>query len=350
MLHLPDNIFQGWLSHTEPEVRLAGMYLSIYSTAVTQPFTGGILQSLKRNLVHLHTDADANFRRELVGYISKLFDRLRGSTATLAKATTKGTTLQTRLPIPQIRAQASTHGPNALVNDPLAEAFRFIVWYVRSIESELRTDASYQRRISALRALGVVLKSGLDPRVPYHHLSKRAQGQLQWMYQLQLPNLRLCRLLLDLVTDPYDDIRETSISTLQLCFDSMPEEQRQSLIADLPRFIARAETAMLRTGRADHADCVARAYALHFSTCTPGAATVDIPSESIFPSRLSVLGSLNQQLTDTLNVALGNLSEAVNGRPVHGTYAAIRSVSHHVSSTFLTLLDISLTTSNSTMT
>jgi len=302
------------------------MYLSIYSTAVTKPFTGGVLQSLKRNLVHLHTDADANFRRELVGYIQKLFDRLRGSTATLAKTTTKASNSQTRLPIPRICFQDSGETRTSLVHDPLLEAFRFIVWYIRYIEGELRADASYQRRISALRALGVVLRSGLDPSVSYHQLSKKAQGQLQWMHQLQIPNLRLCRSLLDLTMDPYDDIRDASISTLQLCLESMPDGQRQTAIVGLPQFISRAETSMLRTGRADHADCVARAYALYFSTCNLSSVATDSIHHSGYASRISVLDGLNQQLKATLEVACRNLSEAVNGRPIHGTYAAIRFV------------------------
>jgi hypothetical protein len=179
---------------------------------------------------------------------------------------------------------------------------------------------------SALRALGVVLRSGLDPGVPYHHLSKKAQGQLQWMHQLQIPNLRLCRSLLDLIMDPYDDMRDASMSTLQLCLESMPDEQRQVVIAGLPQFTARAESAMLRTGRADHADCVARAYALYFSTCNLGAAGTDSIRRSEDVAKVSVLDRLNQQLKDTLEVARRNLSEAVNGRPVHGTYAAIRLV------------------------
>ncbi|KAF2677884.1 HEAT repeat protein-like protein [Lentithecium fluviatile CBS 122367] len=324
-LHLPDIIFEGWLSHIEPEVRLAGMYLSIYSTAVTKPITGGVLKSFKRNLVHLHTDTDGNFRRELIGYIQKLFDRLRGSTATLAKTKTKSTIGQTRIPFPQSSLHNSDVERMESHHDPLIESFRFISWYVRFLESELRPDASYQRRISALRALQVVLKSGLDPRVPYHHLSKRAQGQLQWMHELQIPNIRLSRLLLDLVMDPYDDIRDASVSILQLCLESMPDDQRKTIIGKLPRFIARAEGTMLRTGRADHADGVARAYALYFSTCSMGSAGTRGPQSGDI-QRIDVLERLNLQLQNTLEVVRQNLSEAVNGRPVHGTYAAIRYI------------------------
>jgi hypothetical protein len=327
VLYLPDNIFEGWLAQMEPEIRLAGMYLSIYSIAVTKPITGGVLKSLKLNLTHLHTDTDANFRRELIGYIQKLFDRLRGSTATLVRTKDTVPTTQTRLPFPQGLARNRNTARKSAVHNPLMEALEFIVWYIRFLEGELRSDASYQRRMSALRALMVVLKSGLDPRVPHHHLSKKAQGQLQWMHQLQITNTRLGRFLIELILDPYDDIRDASVSALQLCLESMIDEERGQTVRHISHFITRAEIAMLRTGRADHADGLARAYALYFSTCAVESVENHGLHLSEETTRIGILDCLRQQLQSTLDVARHNLSDAVEGRPVHGTYAAIRFAS-----------------------
>jgi hypothetical protein len=92
-VYLPEDVFGLWMSRPEPEVRSAGLFLSVYSTAITRHMTGGTFASLQRNLIHLHTDTDANFRREVHGYTQKLFDRLRASTATLAKGTTKAGSL-----------------------------------------------------------------------------------------------------------------------------------------------------------------------------------------------------------------------------------------------------------------
>jgi hypothetical protein len=326
VLYLPDSMFDGWLSQIGPENRLAGMYLAIHSTAVTKAITGGVFKSLRLNLSHLHTDTDANFRRELTGHVQKLFDRLRGSTTALVKLHTTASITQSRLPFPQSCSYQLSTAQEIRVREPLIEALRFIVWYVRFLEGELRPDASYQRRVSALRALIVVLKSGLDPRVPQRQLSKKAQGQLQWMHQLQISSLRLGRSLLELIMDPYDDIREAAVSALKLCLESMTNEQRELAVTDIPRFIARAEAAMLRTGRADHADGVARAYALYFSTCELGSDGTDDLHRTKDTPRIEVLGCLNQQLKDTLDVARQSLSKAVEGRPVHGTYAAIRFV------------------------
>lgn len=321
---LPDDIFGGWLSHNESEVRLAGLLLSIYSTAVTRPITGGIFESLKLNLGHLHTDTDTNFRRELLGYTQKLLDRLRGSTATLAKMEIKSAHLDgSRLAFPPSLFAQSGHLRKRVTQNPLTEALQFIVWYINFLEWELRSDASYQRRISALRALTIVLKSGLDPRVPHHLLSKRAQGLLHWAHGLQLANLRLIRVLLDLLLDPFDDVRDASVSVLDLCFASLSREGTQAALAMLRPFIARAEEAMLRTGRADQADGVARSYAL-YHLCSPKAVASNRTAPHGGQSRISILNHLNEQLKKTLDLASSNLAEAVNGRPVHGTFAAIR--------------------------
>ena len=131
------------MSHTDPEVRLAGMFLSIHSTAITRPMTAGIFRSLKQNLVHLHTDTDAYFRRDVNGYTQKLFDRLRASTATLSKGTTKaGGSGVTRLPVPKAcfhpRDTLSQQRPQDLLNESLS----FIVWYIRLLEWEFRSTAA----------------------------------------------------------------------------------------------------------------------------------------------------------------------------------------------------------------
>ena len=311
----------------ESEVRLAGLFLCVYSTNVTRVVTGGIFKSLKKNLLHLHTDPDVNFRRELISYIQRLFNRLRGSTATLAKSSIKAALArgETRLPFPNERHDLSAQSG---VEDPLEESLQFIRWYIEFLEAEIRSDAAYQRRITALRALMVVLKSGIDPRIPHHFLSKGAQGQLHWAHGLQIPNQGLIRKLLDMMLDAFDDVRDTSVSILQIFFTSMPEKEQHEVLSLLPPFISRAEDIMLRTGRADHADGLARAYALYHS-CVPISNDAPQSNSLTLSTRLDVIRRLNDQLQDTLKVAQDNLSEAVNGRPVHGIFAAIRYIVDH---------------------
>jgi hypothetical protein len=168
-----------------------------------------------------------------------------------------------------------------------------------------------------------VLKSGVDPGVPFAQLSKSAQGQLNWAHGLQVGNMKLVRTLLDLVLDPFDDVRDAAVSVLQLCLVALPQTQKGRVLSMIPRFITRAESLMLRTGRADQADGVARAYGMIFALT--GDDPMDLANDQ-FSSKLRLFGHLKTQVKDTLDVASRDLSQAVDGRPVHGTFAALRYV------------------------
>jgi hypothetical protein len=284
--------------------------------------TSGVFRSLKKNLVHLHTDTDANFRREINEYTQKLFDRLRASTATLAKKDVKKSGSEVaRLPIPKACLNQGPSPAMRTEQDPLLESLSFVVWYIRLLEWELRSTASYQRRVTALQSLMIVLRSGIDPGVPFSHLSKSAQGQLNWAHGIQLANDKLIRVLMDLILDPFDDIRNSAISVLQLCLLAQPLDGQNAVLASMHRFLDRAANMQLRTGRADQADGVARAYSLLYSLLDshPGPS-----NPTIFASSFTVYLYLTRTLRNTLSYAYESLTNAVNGRPIHSTFAALR--------------------------
>jgi hypothetical protein len=276
-------------------------------------------------LVHLHTDTDANFRKEVLNHIQRLFERLKGSTGAIVKAKEKKSIqTQTRIPFSKGHVRVVENVSSGSPSDALAGSLEFTLWYTHFLECELRSTASYQRRITALKALTIVLKSGLDPDVPQGHLSKSAQGQLRWAHGLRIINPRLVRLLLDLVLDPFDDIRGASISILELCLDSIPKEIKIDALREIPKVIKRAEAMMLQTGRADHADGVARAYSLLFNQCNADLPDLLLAEPQGLWSKASILAYLTCQLEQTIELAQKDLSLAVNGRPVHGTFAALR--------------------------
>ncbi|KAF2191501.1 HEAT repeat protein-like protein [Zopfia rhizophila CBS 207.26] len=318
---LPDNMFGRWLSRPEPEVRLAGLFLSVYSTAVTKPITTGVFQSLKRNLVHLHGDTDANFRGEILSHTQRLFDRLRASTATLVKLRVNNGT-GSRIAIPPRRMnERRARGHSNLSQGSLWNHLEFITWYLHFLEGELRPTASYQRHITALKSFYIVMRSGLDPGVPHHSLCKQAQGELHWAHELQIFNSRLMRLLLDLLLDPFDDVRSAAASLLALGLESKSPDAKRALLLTYPCFLERAEAAMLITGRADQADGVARAYSLLFSQCAEDS--LNLPG---IGTSMVIFVRLVDQLEETVAAARDNLSVAVNGRPVHGIFAALRYI------------------------
>jgi hypothetical protein len=323
-IHLPDTAFGSWMSHPDHQVRLAGMFLSVYSTAITRPMTNTVFSSLKRNLVHLHTDTDVNFRSEVQGYTQKLFDRLRASSATLSKGLGKGGGEKTaRLPIPKVCFSQETFSSSDSQKNLLHTHLAFVVWYIRFLSWELRSSASYQRRITALQSLAIVLRSGIDPGVPRSHLSKSAQGQLNWAHGIRIATPTLSRVLMDLILDPFDDIRNSAVSVLQLCLLAQPAVEQTTISVTTRKFLHRAESMQLRTGRADQADGVARGYLLLSSSSDENR---EVPDTTALNSSYVVLSNLTDELRSTLAYASQDLSAAVNGRPVHGIFAALRYV------------------------
>ncbi|KAF2864755.1 HEAT repeat protein-like protein [Massariosphaeria phaeospora] len=323
---LDHRLFDTWLYHPDGEVRLAGLFLSVFSTAVTSPIPGDVFRSLKRNMFHVHSDTDVNFRREIVGYIQRLLDRLKASTAVLARSESSSTTAG--LDGPQLHKDALLDRRSPFlraVPESLLESLHFIGWYLAFLQWELRSAAPYQRRITALRVITVILKSGLDARLPYNRLSKSGQGQQRWAYNIQISSPDLIRTLLDLVLDPFDDIRDSAISTLELCLESLPLGEKQAELSALVRALDRAEAMMLQTGRADQADGVARTYSLLFSSCAGVGEPIRLPDVGM-SSKLAIMNRLIGQLEDTIEIARSDLASAVNARPIHGTFAAIRYI------------------------
>lgn len=205
--------------------------------------------------------------------------------------------------------------------DPLIAHLAFIVWYLHFLECELRPTASYQRRITALQSLMIVLRSGIDPSIPQSYLSKSAHGQLNWAHGITVATPHLIRVLTDLILDPFDDIRNSAVAVLQLCLLNKSLSGKNDVPAPISRFVKRAESLQVRTGRADQADGVARAYSLLISESNE---SVDASNSAAVASNYRMFDYLTDQLSSTIDYAYKELAKAVNGRPIHGIFAALR--------------------------
>ncbi|KAB2578407.1 Uncharacterized protein DBV05_g3058 [Lasiodiplodia theobromae] len=330
---IPDRLLGRLLAHERAETRLAAFALLTTSAAVTRPLTLGTFAALKRNLSYLHADTDANFRGEVMSLTLSLFERLRGSTGVMSRNLAKE---------PKTQDQSSTF--------QLYHAHvEFIHWYLRFISSELHPTAAYQRHISALKALIIVMKSGLDPSVPRQALSRTAQGEIRFPFQMNVLTPLLVRELFDLIMDPFDDVRHAATFLLKLGTNTTSEPPKKlpkgpkivPVLIGKPvdstalvehgfaSFLDRAEKTMLRSGRADHADGVARAYDLLFErraeTLSP-----ESPANNVLAgwmkSRQGIVEHLISLLDETIAAASSNLSVAVNAYPMHGTLSALRYI------------------------
>lgn len=324
-------------------MREASLTLLVTSSSTTKPFSRSALRCLQVNLSHYHANADPEFRGVFVTAMQKLFNRLRAATSRLYKAKLR---------------QASENGAfsNLLISSAettatsreatLEDHISFLESYVNFMRNQTCPGLSYQRRISSLFVLDVLTRSGIDKRTQHGRMNNLSETP--WSFEIPLLNDLLKRNLYNLSVDAYDDVRHWAI-TLQnnlKCNDcdtgvysrtkansqlTLPSFNQQSKkFEELRHIIGPAEKLMLLTGRADHADGVARLYQMlvENSPCPDPNIMKDtrLMVSNSHMSRYGILSSLLAKCEASIEVAKDNLAFAVLQYPLHGIFACIRSV------------------------
>jgi len=322
---LPDSVLGHLCGQASHAARLAGLSLLVSSASATRPFTTGILTTLQLHLPHMFADVDANFRGEVHSHFQALINRLRSILAVLAR--------QSEKPTHEKIAKMFTHDAAKIKNvqsqqeaeEVQASHMSFIAWVIRFVTSELVTTAAYQRHISASKALIALLRSGLDGNVAHADLSKSARGDVHWPVHVNVVTTATLRALLDLLLDPFDDVRQAALESL-LIVQAASSINPSSTVARIDatgvqKTLIRAREIMLKSGRVDQADGVARLYSLtvhrHLILAEGGTSAID-------KSTWDVIEGLASDLEAALSVALKDLTLAVQRYPMHGLFTATR--------------------------
>jgi len=221
---------------------------------------------------------------------------------------------------------------------------QFVVWLHGFLIAELHPTASYQRHISAIQGLHTLLKSGVDSSVSQIILSRLAKNSSQWPFHITIVNDSVRRMLCDLLLDPFDDVRNGALSILKIDNSSRHLPQQEHVEGHIPStdptnsrevslaisgtgedpVFERAKAVMLRTGRVDHADGVARLFDLRsyrLSASHEGTQQLGVPS---LVSQLAIVHDLTTLLETSLEAAKTNMADAVSNFPMHGLFTALR--------------------------
>ncbi|KAL9077573.1 MAG: hypothetical protein Q9157_003325 [Trypethelium eluteriae] len=325
-VNLPDACFRELMSDVSPMKRLAGLSLLVTSASISRPFTVTALKCLRKNMPSFHVDPDAKFRTEMLNLVQRLIDRLRAVTSGLSRYRSS----RTRYGCTKHNSEDVSETPVNGQNSALQLHIEFIHWYRKFLTSELRPTAPYQRRISSLKAFLILLKSGLDLSVPIRDLSKQAQGQIQWPIHMNLLDDNLVQLTLNLLMDPYDDVRSCAATILAFATNAQSGRAGCLEIDELSLFLSQAETLMLSSGRADHGDGMARTYALLYahpgiSFTLQSTVALQLPLNSSV-SRIRILERLVNSVQESINVTRRNFAQAIDAHPMHGALAGLRYI------------------------
>lgn len=319
-----------FLLHKEPSIRIGTLSLLITAPSTTKPLSSPALWTILRGLPYMHAESDPQIRGELLSLTRKLIERLRGG-----MSKTKQDAVHDRAkggpPADTSNLESYPFLQAKSISDKREfDSRTFLETYLNFLEEELRPTASYQRHITALKALSLVLHSGVDPRIS-DTSSPKTEGDLApWPCSLDVFRPSLFRLLVDLLLDPFEDVRATSLSLLNLfprdflMTDSHPAADGSSVISSrLIDALEKAERLASNTSRADHADTVARLYHVLFTL----AKQCSLPPElSWYTSKAGVVNFILKKLEAKLSRPGGLFTSSMRDAPLHGYVSALRFV------------------------
>ncbi|KAK5664241.1 hypothetical protein OQA88_458 [Cercophora sp. LCS_1] len=315
-IFLRESVLDRFLSNPSISVRSSAFSLLVSSQATSKPFSKTAIDLLKRHLAPLHTDYDAKFRNELLGLTKSLIRRVK-NIITVAQRRISGsisgigTTEHTDSARPPTKRK---FGPEANLRDEdeakevIELHEEFMRWYLNFLKQELIPTASYQRHITALRATALAMQIGKFAGAPDEidlEVAKPVSSDSSWI-----------RHLLDLILDPFDDVRDAATAILGMFPPEIVESPASpggglTLRETLVEFCARSLALADRTGRADHGDGAARAQGLLCRWLNDKEQQIELV--------VTALKDLGKKISE----AEKDLGHAAIQSPVHGDFASI---------------------------
>ncbi|KAL2825227.1 putative death-receptor fusion protein-domain-containing protein [Aspergillus cavernicola] len=316
VLVLKSEFIGQFLFHHDFEIKMAALSLLITAPSTTKPVSSTAIRVIIKSLPSLHAESDPGTRGEILSLIRGLIVRLKG-----------GVLANKENPVER-KPSSNRKQPAVYARDDLETRAR-LKDYLDFLMADLRPTTSYHRHIMALKTIVLLLDSGIDERFSSDLSNKPEHRQIRWKFHLEIFGPRLMRLLVDLLLDPYDEVRATAINLLKLfprsvLFNNVycPASGRPNEKPELIAALYRAEQWASNTSRADHADTVARLYHVIFYT-----ADLAEPGETAWwDTKLGVIEIVLRKLEDKLSSPEGLFNPSLRDAPLHGYLCALRYI------------------------
>ncbi|PYI07666.1 hypothetical protein BO78DRAFT_396285, partial [Aspergillus sclerotiicarbonarius CBS 121057] len=307
VLVLKSEVIGQFLFHRDITIRIAALSLLITAPSTTRPVSSATMKAILSGLPSMHTESDSYSRGEILSMIRKLIIRLKG-----------GVLEDQDGPVEQKAPANKKQQPKLARNDTTTRAC--MQEYLDFLKADLRPTASYPRHVSALKTLILFLESGLDGRY------NATDGiKTKWLCSVDVFEPTLLRLLVDLLLDPFEEVRATSLYLLNLFPQEVLFDSAKQAGGEIPQIIeglAKAEQLASNTSRADYADTVARLYHILFR-----AAVVDGGNVARWwENKSTVVDTLLKKLEQKLSLAGSLFNSSMRDAPLHGYVSALRYI------------------------
>lgn len=305
---LKSEVIGNFLLHREPSIRIAALSLLVTTFATAKPLATAATSAILRGLPSMHADSDSYTRGEILSLTRKLIVRLKSGVVKLEDLTNSAAAKQS------LSLTKSDTEKNA-----------FLQAYIRFLQRDLAVTASYPRHITALKALKLLLQSGLDQRAQIAPL--KSEMETRWKSHMNVFEPRLLRLLVDLLLDPFEDVRQSSLSIInlfphQILLGGLVDASENQALRGirLTDTLARAERLASNTSRADHADTVARLY--HILFCA--ASNAPDAGREWWATKPAVVNTILSKLEDRVSSSEGLFNSSLKDAPLHGYMSGLR--------------------------
>lgn len=312
------------LEHPVSVVRMASFSILVSSSGSKRLLSKDVFQCLQRCIPSFHVEVNAKARNEFIALMKNLCSSLRSASLLLMREHESSMHIESQAQSSPQADPRTRKLQNLKFPLPLQENSHFQIWYTQFLALELQPTASYQSHITALRILHSFL-------VDWESLIRnppKASQQYLCLLERWLPSGLLLRPLLDLMLDPFDDVRHAA-NILVLSYLTIEEitpsprnhvrpesgerecgngSSTPDISKEIQVALTKAEHRAAATGRADHADGVSRLYALLYN----------------LDNASSLLDDLTTQLAKEVEFAKKDLHLAVQGASLHGHLIALR--------------------------
>lgn len=193
------------LKSTNGSHRIGAFSLLVSSPKLSKEIPSIVYECVLNTLDPIYVENDLETRNEMFSYLHKFINRVRDSVYALdrdSKSLTKKNFEKF-----QIEIESKERG--------IIASEKFFHTLIEILKLNLKPGSSYQRKEMSLRILKMIINTGLDNRVNKKYLEKAKT--VSFVYSIDIYDPLLIRLLIDNISDDFEDIRTNSTHLLNLC-------------------------------------------------------------------------------------------------------------------------------------
>ena len=303
------DIMSSLLRHSSMSLRVGGLSLITSSPQRSKPVQTSAFGTIKENMDGLLAESDSGYRNQVFGLIRQFIARIRGYAYAEARSATN---LEQRLLV-------NENGKEKLLVQLRIHQFRveevneFCRWFLTYVQEQIQPGCPYHNLYSGTFLIHMLVRAGLDNRVDSRYHEKQ---HTDFPFSIDVFNPTMTRLLIDNMTNNYEDIRQLTAAILNMAPSPFPGLE----LSDVNELAQRAKHLMAGM-RGREGDGGARIIQLAFQLYDDSG-------------RETFLSSIIDILEADILMAEINLIKAVHEHSVHGYYRSLRLIFEKIDYSF----------------